>query len=199
MASSGYMAAVDRELRRLRSERRRELLLLAAVWLALPCICIFFLASFADMLFAFSEVWRAVLLLLIAASILASMFFLLKMMRKRLGMQEIAMLVEKARPAAENRIINAVQFSEGGVESKEFIEALLSEKPFHLEQVEAKELYSPSYMRWLKRALPTAVLLWIVPVVVSPNGMKVSMSRIIMPFAAIAPYSRTIISGMAPG
>ncbi|MBQ7650105.1 MAG: DUF4175 family protein, partial [Victivallales bacterium] len=198
MGSSGYMAAMFRELNRLRSERKRELLWLAAAWLAVPCVSIFLLVALADMLFAFPEYGRAVSLSVFALSLLAAMAILVRMMRVRLSMQAMASLVDKARPAAENRIINAVQFAEGGAQSDEFIEALLSERPFHLEQVEAKELYSPAYAQWLKRVLPVALLLWLVPICISPNGMIVSMSRIIMPFAAIAPYSHTMINGMTP-
>ncbi len=199
MVSTGYMTAMFSELKRLRSERRSQLLWLAALWLALPCISIFFLVAFADMLFAFSMYGRAVSLSLFVASLLTALFFLFRMTRRQLSMQAIASLVDKARPAAENRIINAVQFAESGAQSSEFIEALLSEKPFHLEQVEAKELYSPSYLHWLKRVFPIALLLWLIPLCFSPNGIAVSMLRIIMPFAGIAPYSHTLISEIAPG
>ena len=198
MGSTGYMSAMFRELNRLRSERKRELLWLAAVWLALPCISIFFMVALADMLFAFSEYGRAVSLAFFALSFVAAFVVLFRMLRLKQSMQAVASLVDKARPAAENRIINAVQFAEDGTQSEEFIEALLSERPFHLEQVEARELYSPAYMRWLKRVLPVVVLLWVIPICVSPNGMVVSMLRIVMPFAGIAPYSHTVINGVMP-
>ncbi len=193
------MSATFRELKRLRSERRQALIWLAVAWLALPCISILLFESLADMLFVFPEYGRAISVALFGASLLAAAVMLFRVARANLSIQAVAALVEKARPAAENRIINAVQFSEAGTQSSKFIEALLSEKTFHLEQVEAKELYSPKYAHWLKRVLPIVILLWIVPIALSPKGMITSMMRIIMPFAGILPHSNTVIVGITPG
>ena len=187
------------QLRRLGRERAHELLVLAVLWLLLPVVTLVVGLALADFLCKMLPVWRWLAFGLMLTALSAAVAWLVRFSRRRLSLQAVAALVEKAQPAADNHIINAVQFYEQGNVSAEFIERLLAEPGLRLEQVEARQLYSARSRQWLKRAYPVALFLWALPFLFAPVGMATSLARVFLPFSGIRPHSRTLILEVVPG
>ena len=187
------------QLRRLGRERSQELLCLSALWLLLPLISGTLLLALADVAIHFSIGWRWVAFLILIAGYVAGAVWLIRLARRRLSLQAIAVLVEKACPAADNRIINAIQFHEQGNVKASFIEGILSEPGVRLEQISGNQLYPKRSRQWLLRAYPVALVIWLLPFCFAPAGMMTSLARIFAPFAGIRPHSRTIILEVTPG
>lgn len=188
-------AAVD-DLRR---RRRQELLCLAAAGAALPVLFILLLATVSDLAWRLTAAWRWTAAGLTATAVAAAAGWLFVLARRRLNDQAMALLIEKARPAADNRLINAIQFAEGGQLPESFVNDLLAESPVKVEQVLPRELYSSAPRRWLRRLYPIAALAWLLPLALAPGATAVACLRILLPFAALQPHSDTVIADLAPG
>ncbi|NLF61419.1 MAG: hypothetical protein GX574_09735 [Lentisphaerae bacterium] len=183
----------------LRQRRRQELLLLAVAGSALPVLVILLLATLSDLAWHLSPGWRWAAAATTAATTLGAAAWLCVLACRRLNDQVMALLVEKARPAADNRLINAIQFAESGEQPEEFINDLLAESPVKLELVLPRELYSPRPRRWLQRLYPLVALAWLAPLLIAPGATIVACLRIVFPFAALQPHADTVIVDLSPG
>jgi len=183
----------------LQRQRQGQLTGLAGAAMACALATALLVVVLIDFFWPLATAWRWLTLALLLGAGGGAAAWLLRFSRRRLSHEAMATVVEKVRPQAENRLINAVQFSRRDDCSPEFIEALLAESPVRLEQVLPRELYSPKPGRYLKRAMPALLSLWLLAFTCSPRGMGTATLRVLMPFVGLRPHADTIIAKVEPG
>ncbi|NMA46288.1 MAG: hypothetical protein GX945_06980 [Lentisphaerae bacterium] len=183
----------------LQRQRQARLTALAGAAAACALLTALFALVLIDFFWPLAGAWRWLTLLLLLGAAGTAVAWLIRFSRRQLSHEAMATVVEKVRPQAENRLINAVQFSHRPDCSPEFIEALLAESPLRVEQVLPRELYSPKPGRYLRRIVPVLLSLWLLAFICSPRGMGAATLRVLMPFADIRPHADTIIVNVEPG
>jgi hypothetical protein len=116
-----------------------------------------------------------------------------------LTLEQVALKVERCYPELENRLINSLLLSRDGNEaSKELIQSVVEEGKSEAEKL---DLRSSIPKRRMKVSLTTGVLalaMMIVYFFVAPEYFQNALARVILPFAAPEPITRTRIIKVTP-
>ncbi|MBQ6471757.1 MAG: hypothetical protein IJJ33_07230 [Victivallales bacterium] len=168
-------------------------------WLAIPCMAVPVLAALLDRLAPLSSGGRMASLVFALLFWCVSLAWVLRLTWRKPSLVSTALAVENVRPQADNCLVNAVLFAQKGEHSPKLIAELLQESQVDLSQVAVTELLPRRSLKWLRLALPCAILLCALPFLLSPIGMGTSLLRILRPFSDIQPYTHTRIALLSPG
>ncbi len=196
--SGPRLQALLSRLDSLRTWRKLHLTLIAILWASLPPITVLFVGTLLDVVCKFGSFWRFGFFGLTVLSALAMLGNIVRTVRQRHSDESMAAMLESAHPEADNTLINAVQLASDPNANASFVEAVLSENQLSLDKVKASDLYSKGSLKRLCLFLPVVALLVLLPLSLSPQRVRVSLSRILQPWSELLPYANTLIVSLEP-
>ncbi len=190
------MSTVHEELvDQLGSVKRRLLLRWAAqalLLMAIAAAAALLLSTLADQGVQLGGLGRTLAAMLVYGIAAAVFWRASHALRTPHGDDYYAALVEQHSPQVHGRIINALQLGrESSPGMAKVIDSIVLEGH---EALEAIDLRTVLRSRWLKRlaaALGAMAVIWLVYGLLGGPGVRVSVSRVLMPWAAIEPFCYT--------
>lgn len=116
-----------------------------------------------------------------------------------LSLEQIALKIEKRYPELENRLINSLLLSRDGSEaSRELVESVIEEGKSEVRKIDVKTSIPKRRMKVSLATGTAALSLMIVYFFVAPEYFQNALARVILPFAAPEPITRTRIIKIIP-
>lgn len=196
---SPRLSQVLNGLAALKNARNAQLAGLTALWAVCAAGTVVLVGMLVDAWLKVGPVMRWGVFVLMAAAVLGGAGWAIRTAFRRYTNQSLAALAEGSRPEADNALINAVQLFERGTASPDFIEAILAENPVDPAQVKASTTYSRKWVKPLFYVIPGVALAFAAAFLASPERMRISLARVMKPFAEIPPFTETYITEVTPG